>query len=80
MLRRASVKKRARSKAPYLYCIATADHTLIELYHGEFEEFNIQDSGVHLVLLDPFPGTEPYFKALSEEIRNKHPQVHMVCI
>jgi len=79
-LSRAPVAKKASSRAPNLFCTATTDHTVIELYHGEFEEFNIQDSGVHLVLLDPFPDTEPYFKALSEEIRNKHPQVHMVCI
>lgn len=79
-LRRAPVTKRASSRAPDLFCTATTDHAIIELYHGEFEEFNIQDSGAHLVLLDPFPDTELYFKTLSEEIHNKHPEVHIVCI
>jgi DNA-directed RNA polymerase subunit RPC12/RpoP len=80
MLRRASVKKRARSKAPYLYCIATTDHTVIELYHGEFEEFNIYDSKAHLILLDSFPNAERYFIDMAEEIRKRYPGINVVCI
>jgi len=79
-LNRAPVTKRASGRGPDLFCSATTDHAVIELYHGEIEEFNIRDSGANLVLLDPFPGTEPYFKAFSEEIRNKHPEVHIECI
>jgi hypothetical protein len=80
MLRRASVSKRARSRAPYLYCVATTDHTLIELFHGEFEEFNIQDSGAHIILLDSFPNAERYFIDMSEEIRKRYPGINVVCI
>jgi hypothetical protein len=79
-LRRASVKKRASSRAPNLYCIATTDHTVIELYHGEFEEFNIQDSGVQLILLDSFPNAERYFTDMAEEIRKRYPEIDIVCI
>ena len=79
-LHRAPITKRASGRGPDLFCSATTDHAIIELYHGDIEEFNIRDSGANLVLLDPFPGTEPYFKAFSEEIRNKHPEVHIECI
>jgi hypothetical protein len=80
MLRRTSVKKRGRSRAPYLYGTAASDHTLIELYHGEFEEFNIQDSEVDIILLDSFPNAERYFIDMSEEIRKRYPKIHVVCI
>jgi hypothetical protein len=79
-LRRASVAKRASSRAPNLYCIATTDHTVIELYHGEVEEFNIQDSGVQLILLDSFPNEERYFIDMAGEIRKRYPKIDIVCI
>jgi len=31
---------------------------VIELYHGDFQEFSIQDCEVDIILVDPFPGTE----------------------
>ncbi|MGZ5561849.1 MAG: hypothetical protein ACXWER_05020, partial [Halobacteriota archaeon] len=79
-LRRASVKKRASSRTPNLYCTATTDHTVIELYHGEFEEFNIQDFGVQLILFDSFPSAERYFMDMAEEIRKRYPEIDIVCI
>jgi hypothetical protein len=63
-----------------LYCIATTDHTVIELYHGEVEEFNIQDSGVQLILLDSFPNEERYFIDMAGEIRKRYPKIDIVCI
>jgi hypothetical protein len=63
-----------------LYCIATADHTLIELYHGAFEEFNIKDSEVDIILLDSFPNAERYFIDMAEEIRKRYPGINVVCI
>jgi hypothetical protein len=79
-IRRAPVARRASGRSPELFGTAATDHAIIQLYHGEFEEFNIQDTGAHLVLVDPFPGTEPHFEALIEEIRHRHPEVHIVCI
>jgi 16S rRNA G966 N2-methylase RsmD len=78
-LRRVATPKRLDG-APALFCTATTNRAIIELYHGQFEEFDIQDSGVHLILLDPFPNSERYFKDLSAEIHNKHPNVNIVCI
>jgi DNA-directed RNA polymerase subunit RPC12/RpoP len=80
MLRRVSAKKRAPGGTPNLYGVAGTDDTLIELYHGEFEEFNIQDSGVHLILLDSFPNATRYFIDMAEEIRKRYPKIDVVCI
>jgi hypothetical protein len=63
-----------------LYCIATTDNTRIEVYHGEFEEFNIEDSGVDLILLDSFPNTARYFIDMAEEIHRRYPGIDIVCI
>jgi hypothetical protein len=80
MLHRTSTKNRAPSSAPNLYCIATTDNTRIEVYHGEFEEFNIGDSGVDLILLDSFPNTARYFIDMAEEIHRRYPGIDIVCI
>jgi hypothetical protein len=53
---------------------------VIELYHGDFQEFSIQDCEVDIILVDPFPGTEGKFNALCEELRKEHPQVQVVYI
>ncbi|HEX7514577.1 MAG TPA: methyltransferase [archaeon] len=80
MLRRTSIKTRAPSRTPNLYCIATTDHTRIEIYHGEFEDFNIEDSGVDLILLDSFPNKTRYFIDIAEEIHRRYPGIDTVCI
>jgi hypothetical protein len=80
MLRRTSIKNRAPNRTPNLYCVATTDHTRIEVYHGEFEEFNIEDSGVDLILIDAFPNTTSYFLDMAEEIHRKYPGIDTVCI
>ena len=77
-IKRAPMTKKEFDKAPELFCTATTDNGVIELYHGDFQEFNIQDSRVDIVLVDPFPGTERQFNALSEELRKKHPRVQVV--
>ncbi|MGZ4925554.1 MAG: hypothetical protein ACXV4B_03770, partial [Halobacteriota archaeon] len=79
-IKRASTTKRESDTAPELFCTATTDNGVIELYHGDFQEFNMQDSRVDIILVDPFPGTEHQFNALSEELRKKHPRVQVVHI
>jgi 16S rRNA G966 N2-methylase RsmD len=79
-LRRTAIKNRAHSRAPNLYCVATTDNTRIEVYHGEFEEFNIEDSGVDLILLDAFPNAARYFIDMAEEIHRRYPGIDIVCI
>ncbi|MGZ7111052.1 MAG: methyltransferase [Halobacteriota archaeon] len=79
-LRRSSIKNRAPSRAPKLYCVAKTDNTRIEVYHGEFEEFNIEDSGVDIILLDAFPNTTRYIMDVTEEIRRRHPGIDTICI
>jgi hypothetical protein len=80
MLRRTSIKNRAPSRTPNLYSIATTDHTRIEIYHGEFEDFNIEDLGVDLILLDSFPNKTRYFIDMAEEIHRRYPGIDTVCI
>ena len=80
MLRRTSIKNRAPSRTPNLYCIATTDHTRIEIYHGEFEDFNIENSGFDLILLDSFPNKTRYFIDMAEEIHRRYPGIDTVCI
>jgi tRNA G26 N,N-dimethylase Trm1 len=63
-----------------LFCTATTDNGVIELYHGDFQEFSIQDCEVDIILVDPFPGTEGKFNALCEELRKEHPKVQVVYI
>jgi len=77
-IKRAPMAKKEFEKAPELFCTATTDNGVIELYHGDFHEFNIQDSRVDIVFVDPFPGTERQFNALSEGLRKKHPRVQVV--
>jgi len=79
-IKRVSTTKRGSDNAPELFCTATTDNSFIELYHGDFQEFNIQDSRVDIILIDPFPGTEHQFNALSEELRKKNPRVQVVYI
>jgi len=79
-IKRASMTKSKSDKAPELFCTATTDSGVIELYHGDVQEFNIQDSPVDIVLVDPFPGTERQFNALSEKFRKKLPKVQVVYV
>jgi 16S rRNA G966 N2-methylase RsmD len=79
-IKRASMIKRGSDKAPELFCTAATDNGVIELYHGDFHEFNVQDSRVDIILVDPFPGTEGQFNGLCEELRKKHPKVQVVYI
>jgi len=80
MIKRASTTKRESDKTPELFCTATTDNGVIELYHGDFQEFSIQDCEVDIILVDPFPGTEGKFNALCEELRKEHPKVQVVYI
>jgi 16S rRNA G966 N2-methylase RsmD len=77
-IKRAPATKGESDKAPELFCTATTENGVIELYHGDFQEFNIQDSGADIILLDPFPSTESQFKALYVELRQKNPKVQIV--
>jgi len=79
-IKRASTTKRESEKAPELFCTATTDNAVIELYHGDFKEFDIQDCQVDIILVDPFPGTEGKFNAQCEELRKKHPKVQVVYV
>jgi len=79
-IERASTTNNGSEKAPELFCTATTDNGVLELYHGDFHEFDIQDFRVDIILVDPFPGTEGNFSALSNELRKKHAKVQVVYI
>jgi len=79
-IKRASMTKRESDDAPKLFCAARTDNGVIELFHGDFHEFNIQDSEADVILVDPFPGTEGRFSRLCEELRRQHPKVQVVYI
>ena len=64
----------------YLFATAKTHRAYIELYHGAFEEFDIEASGTHVILVDPFPGTEAHFEALIEDIHRKYPRIHVICV
>jgi 16S rRNA G966 N2-methylase RsmD len=74
-IKRAPITKKQPDKTPKLFCTATTDNGVIDLYHGDFQQFNIEDFHVDIILVDPFPGTENQFNALSEELRKKNPRV-----
>lgn len=79
-IRRASQTARASGSSPYLFASAKTHRAVIELYHGEFEKFNIEDSEIHVILVDPFPGTEAHFEALIEKLHRKYPSIHIICV
>jgi 16S rRNA G966 N2-methylase RsmD len=79
-IKRASMTKREYDAAPQLFCTATTDNGVIELYHGDFQQFRIQDFQVDIILVDPFPGAEGQFNGLWEELRKKHPRVQVAFI
>jgi 16S rRNA G966 N2-methylase RsmD len=76
-IKRTSVTERESDTAPELFCTAVAEKSIIELYHGDFHEFDIQDSQVDIILVDPFPGTERHFTTLRDELHKKHLNVQL---
>lgn len=70
---------KASGSSSYLFATAKTHRAFIKLYHGAFEEFDIEGSGTHVILVDPFPGTEAYFEALIENIHRKYPRIHVIC-
>ena len=70
-IKRTSMRE-ASFGSPELFCTASTRDTDIELYCGNFEGFNVQDSKVDVVLLDPFPGTETRFESAAKRIRNEN--------
>ena len=79
-----SIKRTSMTEAshdsPELFCTARTSDTDIELYCGRFEKFDVQDSKVDVVLLDPFPGSEIRFESAAKRIRNQNRQMHVVYI
>jgi hypothetical protein len=71
---------KASGGSSYLFATAKTHRAFIELYHGAFEDFNIECSGTHVILVDPFPSTEAHFEALIENIHRKNPRIHVICV
>jgi hypothetical protein len=77
---RAPRAAKASGSSSYLYATAKTHRAFIQLYHGTFETFDIEGSETHVILVDPFPGTETHFEALIENIHRKYPHIHVICV
>lgn len=69
-----------RRDHPKLFCKAATDNATIELYHGNFERFSIQDLDVDVLLIDPFPSTAPLFELAVEKISDEYQNVQVCYI